>query len=77
MSGDLDRSDFQSKTWKRVEQRLQARLDVLRKANDDLSLDPTKTAALRGKIAEVKRMMGWASVTSTDDAPDAAALLDP
>ena len=53
----LFKSDFQTSTWKRFTQELQDRLQSLRELNDQASHDATKTAAIRGQIAEVKRLL--------------------
>jgi len=52
----LTPEDFQSKTWKRLRSSLQARLQELRESNDSPS-EMAHTAAIRGSIAEVKRIL--------------------
>jgi len=52
----IGREDFRSETWKRLEQELNDRLIELREIND-MDRDEIKTAATRGQIAEVKRML--------------------
>lgn len=56
----LDRSDFNTRTWERMEALLLARLDALRKRNDQ-NLDSEETANLRGRIAEVKSLLALPS----------------
>lgn len=75
MNGNLDQTDFRSQTWRRIERRLQQRLDTLRAVNDQ-ALDPIKTATLRGRIAMLKEMQRWPS-GRPDDTADPAALMDP
>lgn len=48
--------DRVSRTWSRIEQHLTDRMQQLRQDNDR-ALDETETAALRGKISEVKRLI--------------------
>lgn len=51
----LNELDLQGATAKRVAEILEARITQLRKSND-ADLPPDKTAHLRGKIAEAKRI---------------------
>lgn len=67
----LTAEDRVSRTWSRLEQHLSDRLQQLRHDNDK-PLDATETAALRGRITEVKRLLALA-----DEAPEArVATLD-
>ena len=43
--------------WLRVQAHLQQRLAVLREQNDDLTMPPEKTSAVRGRIAEIKQLL--------------------
>lgn len=54
---ELTVSDKQSVTWLRLKALLEQRLDELRRENDrDLNADDT--AMVRGRIKEVKRLLG-------------------
>lgn len=53
-------SDKLGTTWPRIERHLKERLDELRVQNDAFSLDETKTAALRGRIAEITALLSAA-----------------
>lgn len=53
----LKDSDRAGTTWPRLEKHLTERLASLRAQNDALSLDETKTAALRGRIAEIAYLL--------------------
>ena len=53
----LSAGDIDSSTWKKISAHYEARLDMLRRKNDgNLSFDETNK--LRGRIAEVKRLLG-------------------
>lgn len=52
-------SDLVSTTWAKLGKRLQERLQTLRAENDG-PLDQVATAALRGRIAEVKLLLSAA-----------------
>jgi hypothetical protein len=62
----LTRHDFSTQTWRAIREKLVARLDELRRQNDSPSLDIAKTAALRGRIAEVHRMLDWPAALERD-----------
>lgn len=64
------REDFRSTTWKRLTQLLQERLEALRESNDYLSNGPEKTAAIRGQIAEVKRILSLEESLGASATPD-------
>ena len=55
---DLNEVDLGSATWLKVKNRLEARLAVLRKELES-DLDTMKTAKVRGKIQELKRILAW------------------
>lgn len=44
-------------TWVTIRKHLEDEIDRLRKANDNVDLDPIKTAALRARIAAVKDLL--------------------
>lgn len=46
-----------SNAWSEVQTHLNERLNDLRRDNDNAALTEVETAALRGKIAEVKRLI--------------------
>lgn len=66
----LRREDFHSDAWKRVKDALIVRLAELR-ASNDADHDQTKTAAIRGRILEVKRMLSLEPSESDEADPDA------
>lgn len=49
--------DRQSDLWLRLMKHFGARLEMLRRTNDAAELDERQTAALRGGIAELKRLI--------------------
>ena len=55
----LDLTDIQSATWQKMRAHIQARIDLLRKQNDN-DADQESTAKLRGRIAELKKLLGTA-----------------
>lgn len=76
----MKREDFRTQTWKRLSQHIQARVDELRKLNDNLSLSPEKTAAIRGGVAELNKILALADEASASPAVDPeelSALADP
>lgn len=66
--------DFRSSTWKRLSQTIQDRVDELRKLNDNQSFGPEKTAALRGGIAELNKILSLADDASLSPAVDPEEL---
>lgn len=69
---NLKLEDFRSQTWKRLTLDLEARLGELRKLNDQPVHDQIKTAAIRGQIAEVKRMLALVQASANEeDDPEA------
>lgn len=56
--------DFTSATWKRLSSLLTARLQELRELNDSPSMGIERTSAIRGSIAEVKRIIALAEHAS-------------
>lgn len=61
----LSKEDKHSPVWLRHKEQLEARLEVLRARNDSF-LNDEETAILRGRIAEIKLMLGL----SKDQPPD-------
>lgn len=55
----LTESEIHSATWKRISEHFQARLDAHRKDNDG-NLTHEQTTKLRGRIAEIKVLLGIA-----------------
>ncbi len=53
---ELNDRDLQSELWLKLQPFLQARLAMLRRKNDT-DLSPEQTAALRGRIAELKNLL--------------------
>jgi len=64
----LKNEDFRTQTWKRLSTLVDERIDELRKLNDSLSLSPDKTAAIRGGIAELKKILALADEASASPA---------
>jgi len=53
----MNAADFYSDAWKRLAKLLNDRLSELRETNDSQTKNPIETAAIRGQIAEVKRLL--------------------
>lgn len=70
----LELEDFRSRTWKRLTQTLEDRLQELRELNDSPSFDEVKTAGIRGGIAELKRILSLAEEVSLSPAVDPEEL---
>ena len=70
----MELEDFRSRTWKRLTQTLEDRLQELRELNDNPSFDEIKTAGIRGGIAELKRILSLAEQASLSPAVDPAEL---
>ncbi len=64
----MQRADFQTAVWRRLEEDMRTRLQELRELNDRQTQNELQTAATRGQIAEVKRLLAL----SSDSAGDAA-----
>lgn len=54
---NLSKTDRLSPIWQVVKAHLESRLERLRLMNDNESLDAIQTAAIRGRIAEVKALL--------------------
>lgn len=54
----LSQYEAESALWKRIEDELKERLDVLRQKNDG-NLDQLETSKLRGTIAAYKEILAW------------------
>lgn len=65
----MQQRDFQTDAWKRFTKSLQDRLEELRELNDQRH-DEVKTAEIRGKISEVKRILGLDSSPSDEADPE-------
>jgi len=66
----LNKSDFETQVWKKVEAVLQDRLNKYRTQNDQ-DLDSTKTAFYRGRIKEVKSLLDLAKANPVENTNDA------
>jgi hypothetical protein len=53
----LSFEDRESPLWRRLAAHMRAELADLRERNDAPQLDPTKTAAIRGQIAQLKSLL--------------------
>lgn len=53
----LTESELKSQTWEKIADELRIELNSLRKKNDSINLDAVKTAELRGRIKELKRIL--------------------
>lgn len=67
--------DFHSGTWRRLTQLIDARVDELRKLNDNMSCGLEKTSAIRGGIAELNRILALAEDAGADQAVTTDALV--
>jgi hypothetical protein len=75
-SGDvLKPEDFRTPAWKRLSQVLAERIEDLRQSNDQLSLSVERTAAIRGGIAELKKILALADEASASPAVDPDELI--
>jgi hypothetical protein len=71
----LKQEDFRTPTWKRLTQVLEERIEDLRQSNDQLSLSVERTAAIRGGIAELKKILSLAEDASLSPAVDPDELI--
>ena len=55
----LTQDDLKTPTWQRIDALLNRRIDELRRQNDS-ELDERQTAAVRGGIKELKRLLSLA-----------------
>lgn len=62
----LQPEDFTGQTWRRLRAELERRIAELRLSND-AEHDQTRTAAIRGRIAEVKRILSLEPSTESED----------
>lgn len=65
----LDEQDKTSALWKKLVAYYEIRLDQLREKND-VPKSELKTAALRGRIAEIKEFLGIASAAPDQESDD-------
>lgn len=68
--------DFRSGTWGRFISDANERLDELRKRNDSTGLTESQTAAIRGSIAEVKRILALHENVSASNGSAPEPLVD-
>jgi len=59
-------ADFATVAWRHLKDDLRARLADLREQNDRASLTAEQTAVIRGRIAEVKRILDLDGSSSTE-----------
>lgn len=71
----MRQEDFRTPAWKRLTQVLEERIEDLRQSNDQLSLTVERTAAIRGGIAELKKILSLAEQASLSQAVDPEELL--
>jgi|GEM_PF-2506882 len=71
----LKPEDFRTPAWKRLTQVLEERLEDLRQSNDQISLGVERTAAIRGGIAELKKILSLADDASLSPAVDPDELI--
>ena len=67
--------DFRTPAWKRLSKHIEDRIDELRELNDNLSLSPEKTSAIRGGVAELKKILALADEVSASPAVDPDELV--
>lgn len=65
----LNQYEAETALWKKIEQEMTARLDVLRQRNDG-QLDHLETARLRGSIAMVKEVLSWPAQPTENEIRD-------
>lgn len=68
----LNADDLRTPTWRRARQQLETRLAATR-AQLEKDTDPTTTAKLRGRIAEIKELLALQAPAQASD-PALAAL---
>jgi hypothetical protein len=66
--------DFRTPAWRRLTQVLEERIEALRQLNDH-PLNIEKTSAIRGGIAEIKRILSLADDASLSPSVDPEELL--
>lgn len=66
--------DFRTPAWRRLSQHVEQRIDELRELNDSMSYGPEQTAAIRGGIAELKKILSLADEASLSPAVDPEEL---
>lgn len=66
----LLKQDFHTDTWRRMKKFINERLQDLREQNDQISLSLEKTAALRGEIAGLKRLLDLEEDNSSSSLTD-------
>ena len=62
--------DRQSPTWKRLRAHIETQIAALREKNDSESLTPEKTAALRGEIKALKKLLALENPAPAIVVPD-------
>lgn len=65
----LARHDIETALWRKLEEYIEQRMDVLRKTNDG-DLEPMQTARLRGRIAELKSILALSKDEPNQEAAD-------
>ena len=71
----LKQEDFRTPAWRRLTKVLEERIEDLRQSNDQISLSVERTAAIRGGIAELKKILSLADEASLSQAVDPEELL--
>lgn len=66
---ELTQAELNSSVWKKIEGHLEKRLESHRRRND-ASLDERKTEKLRGKISEVKQLLGLNDPANQSNEPE-------
>ena len=62
----MNYEDLSSSTWRRLTDALTVRLAELRSMNDKPELNEIQTAVIRGKIAEVKRILSLGRTSESE-----------
>ena len=75
MTSPLLIEDFGTRTWARLQETLLAELAALRVANDNMSLGPTETAFLRGKVTAIKKILRLADEAPGENRADPQAWM--
>lgn len=68
MQNELRKEDFGTQCWKRLSKAISDEIDRLRKTNDAVSNTEIKTAAIRGQILALNKILDLAKASSGSDA---------
>lgn len=66
---DLTEAERRSVLWRKITRHAEARIAELRGNNDAISLSERDTAAIRGRIGELKNLLALGEDPATEEAP--------